>query len=67
MQSLHIKQVLPCVFLLKSKRDTDIANVIGVGSGNHIGLYKEFIQLYPEFANKLLEKLAKIETTYKDM
>ena len=46
---------------------TDIANVIGVGSGNHIGLYKEFIQLYPEFANKLLEKLAKIETTYKDM
>lgn len=46
---------------------TDIANVIGVGSGNHIGLYKKFIQLYPEFASKSLEKLAKIETTYKDM
>ena len=46
---------------------TDIANVIGVGSGSHIGLYKKFIQLYPEFASKSLEKLAKIETTYKDM
>ena len=46
---------------------TDIANVIGVSSGNHVALYKKFIQLYPEFASKSLEKLAKIETTYKDM
>ena len=46
---------------------TDIANVIGVASGNHIALYKKFIQLYPTFASKSLEKLAKIETTYMDM
>ena len=46
---------------------TDIANVIGVGSGNHVALYKNFIKLYPEFASKSLEKLAKIETTYKDI
>ncbi|MBQ9805574.1 MAG: hypothetical protein IJW49_03595 [Clostridia bacterium] len=46
---------------------TDIANVIGVSSGNHVALYKNFIKLYPEFASKSLEKLAKIETTYKDM
>ena len=46
---------------------TDIANVIGVSSGNHVALYKNFIKLYPEFASKSLEKLAKIETTYKDI
>lgn len=46
---------------------TDIANVIGVSSGNHVVLYRNFIKLYPEFASKSLEKLAKIETTYKDM
>ena len=46
---------------------TDIANVIGVSSGNHIKLYNDFIQLYPEFRSKALKKLAKIETTYKDL
>ena len=51
----------------KGKYHTDIANVICVDSGKHIDLYKEFIRFYPEFASKSLEKLAKIETTYKDM
>ena len=51
----------------KGKYHTDIANVICVDSRKHIDLYKEFIRFYPEFASKSLEKLAKIETTYKDM
>ena len=51
----------------KGQYHTDIANVICVDSGKHIDLYKEFIRFYPEFASKSLEKLAKIETTYKDM
>lgn len=45
----------------------DISNVIGVSSGTHLNLYREFIQLYPTFASKELEKLSKIETTYRDM
>lgn len=55
------------VEIKKGKYRTDIANVIGVRSGKHLPLYNEFIQYYPEFSSRGLEKLAKIETTYKDM
>ena len=55
------------VQIKKGNYRTDMANVIGVYSGKHLDLYKEFIQLYPEFASKTLEKLSKIETTYRDI
>ena len=46
---------------------TDIANILTTGTGKHIDLYKKFIRLYPEYASKELEKLAKIEVELKDM
>ena len=46
---------------------TDIANILITGTGKHIDLYKKFIQLYPEFASKELEILAKTEVGLKDM
>ena len=46
---------------------TDIANILTTGTGKHIDLYKKFIRLYPEYASKELEKLAKTEVELKDM
>lgn len=51
----------------KGNYRTDISNVIGVSSGTHLSLYREFIQLYPTFASKELEKLSKINVDRKDM
>lgn len=42
-------------------------NIIGVGQGNHLSLYKEFVRLYPKSASKDLEKLAKIQVDQKDV
>lgn len=55
------------VEIKKGNYRTDIANVIGVSSGTHLSLYREFIQLYPTFASKELEKLSKINVDRKDM
>ena len=42
-------------------------HILCTGQGKHLDLYKQFIQLYPEFASKDLEKLASIEVQLKDM
>lgn len=42
-------------------------NIIGVGQGKHLSLYKEFVQLYPEFECKDLEKLSNKSIEQKDI
>lgn len=39
---------------------------ICVSPGQHLHLYEQFIQFYPEFKCKQLKRLSKIETTYED-
>ena len=56
--------------LIKIKRGTYSEygiNFIGVSHGKHLSLYKEFVQLYPELANKDLEKLSKIRVSQSDI
>lgn len=42
-------------------------NIIGVGQGEHLSLYKEFVKLYPAFESKELEKLSKVLIEHKDI
>lgn len=42
-------------------------NIVHVGDGKHPSLYKKFVLLYPELANKDLKKLSRIEVTRKDI
>lgn len=42
-------------------------HIVSVGSGGHFDLYKRFIQFYPEYTNRDLEKLAKTKVERNDM
>lgn len=42
-------------------------NIIGVGQGKHLSLYKEFVKSYPEFESKDLEKLSNKLIEQKDI
>lgn len=56
--------------LIKIKKETyrtDISNVLTVGSGKHLSLYNEFIELYPEFISNDLERLAKTNIDNTDV
>ena len=43
------------------------AHILTTGTGKHHELYKEFIQMYPEYNCRDLEKMSKINVELKDM
>ena len=43
------------------------SHILTTGTGKHYELYKEFIQMYPEYKCRELEKLSKISVELKDM
>lgn len=43
------------------------AHVLTTGTGKHYDLYKKFIQMYPEYKCRDLEKMSKINVEAKDM
>lgn len=43
------------------------AHILSTDTGKHLDLYNRFVQFYPEYRNKYLEKLAKIEVKHDDM
>ena len=43
------------------------AQILTTGIGKHHDLYKKFIQMYPEFKCRDLEKMSKINVELKDM
>ena len=42
------------------------AHVLTTGTGKHYDVYKQFIQLYPEYKCKALERMSKFEVELKD-
>ena len=43
------------------------AHILTTGTGKHHDLYKKFIQMYPEYKCRDLEKMSKINVELKDM
>ena len=43
------------------------SHILVTGTGKHYELYKQFIQMYPEYKCQDLEKIAKIEVKQKDL
>ena len=43
------------------------SHILTTGTGNHHALYKKFIQMYPEYKCRDLEKMSKINIASKDM
>lgn len=42
-------------------------HILTTDLGEHHNLYKQFVLMYPEYANKHLEKISKIKVAYKDI
>ena len=55
--------------LIKIKKGTydPKFNIVHVGEGEHLNLYKEFAKLYPNLASNDLKRISKINITRKDL
>lgn len=55
--------------LIKIKKGTynPQVNMVHIGEGDHLNMFREFTKLYPELASNDLKKISKINITRKDL